>query len=122
MLIAGYIFSPMLLSVNFIMLQLRSQQKISFNFSGKDELLKDATRCVAAHDLAVTHQAKVTKSKEDPEGWAVTFVLSATKNSIGVERKASRQALTQSQNWWHDINCHQTHSEFIDLCVLTTKP
>ena len=34
---------------------------------------------------------------------------------------ASRQAQTQHQNWWHEISCHQTRHEFINVRVLTTQ-
>ena len=30
---------------------------------------------------------------------------------------ANRQAQTQHQNWWHDISCHQTRNEFINVRV-----
>jgi len=53
--------------------------KYPSDFTGRDELLKDAKRYIAAHDLAVTHQAQVTKVEKDADGWTVTYVLTATK-------------------------------------------
>ena len=95
-----------------------SQGKISFNFSSQVELLKDAEGCIAVHDLAVMHQAQVTELEKDPDGWIVPYVLQKT----ALVWSASRQAQTQHQNWWHDISCHQTRNEFINVRVLTTKP
>jgi non-ribosomal peptide synthetase-like protein len=53
--------------------------KYPSDFTGRDELLKDCKRYIAAHDLAVTTQAQVTRVEKDSEGWTVTYVLTATK-------------------------------------------
>jgi len=66
------------------------------DFTGRDELVADARRYIAAHDIAIQLNSKVTDVSQRGKGWSVTYVKD--NKLCTVESKGVFMALGAQQN------------------------
>jgi len=66
------------------------------DFTGRDELIADARRYIAAHDISIQFNAKVTEVGQKGQGWSITYVKD--NKLCSVESKGVYMALGAQQN------------------------
>lgn len=70
--------------------------KYPSDYTGRDELVADAARYIAAHDISVTLNAQVTNVEQKGSGWYVTYVKD--NKLCSVNTKGVFMALGAQQN------------------------